>query len=392
MHLICAAGRDFAGINAVRTNRLWLVLAVAAELVTACAPLNTQRSNLQTQSTKAGEHHAKAIRLSPKARLEAIRRAQVWRAVDVGAANLRVGPTGPGAFAPGATGRCDYREKEMGGRTPKFTCVVPPDDELRVKYGSDNGEVFAEVAATRLLWALGFPADRMYPVRVECQGCSQDPHGKPRPTRDLVVFDPAAVERKMPGHLMESQLDGGWSWAELDLVDESAGGAPRAQRDGLKLLAALLQHSDNKPSQQRLYCGHALDEAEGTAVCRDPWMMVQDLGITFGRSNVFNRGTVGSVNFERWSSVPVWAGGAKCVANLAPTQTGSLENPQIGEAGRKFLADLLVQLSDAQLHDLFEVARFSQRRVDNTRPATTEQWVDEFKKKRDQVVARTCPT
>ena len=319
-----------------------------------------------------------------------IRRAQVWHEVDIAAANLREGPTGPGAFEPEATVRCEYLEKEMGGRTPKFTCVVAPDDELKVKYGADNGEVYAEVAATRLLWALGFLADRMYPVRIECQGCSQDPHSKTKPTNDLVVFEAAAVERKLKGRLIESRPDSGWTWPELDLVDESAGGAPRAHRDALKLLAAFLQHSDNKAEQQQLLCTDT-QEADEDVGCREPWMMVQDLGVTFGRSNIFNRGAVGSANFERWSSVRIWAAGAKCVANLAPTQTGSLENPQIGEAGRKFLADLLLQLSDAQLRDLFEVARFPKRRIDNAPAATTEQWVDEFKKKRDEIVNRTCP-
>ena len=89
-------------------------------------------------------------------------------------------------------------------------------------------------------------------------------------------------------------------------------------------------------------------------------------------------------------SVPVWTDRTGCVGNLAPSQSGSLENPLISEAGRKFLADLLVQLSDRQLHDLFEAARFSQRKSASVRAATSEQWVEAFKKKRDQVVNRSC--
>jgi hypothetical protein len=329
--------------------------------------------------------------LSSKARLAAIKRAQVWKAAAVGAANLRVGPEGPGAFAPDATVRCDYRAKVMTGRTPKFACVIPPDDELKVKYGSDNGEVYAEVAATRLFWALGFPADAMYPVRVECHGCSPDPHVSHREARDMVLFEPAAVERKMKGHHMESRPDSGWAWPELDLVDEAAGGAPVAQRDALKLLAVLLQHSDNKAAQQRLYCsGDPVDGAKGEGICAEPWMMVQDLGLTFGRANLFNRDVVGSANFKEWSSVPIWKDAAGCVGNLAPSQSGNLDNPRIGEAGRKFLADLLLQLSDAQLHDLFDVARFAERKTTTVLAATTDQWVGAFKKKRDQIVSQTC--
>jgi hypothetical protein len=301
--------------------------------------------------------------------------------------DLKAGPAEPDRFAPNELITCQYRDRVIGGATPKFMCAIGSHDELKVKYGAENGEVYGEVGATRLLWALGFPADRMYPVRVSCQGCSRDPHTDRRETRDQALFDPAAVERKMKGTPIELSPDSGWAWAELDHVDESAGGAPRAHRDALKLLAVLLQHTDNKPAQQRLVC---LDDEGGEGACEEPWMMVQDLGLTFGRANLFNRNMIGSVNFEQWSQAPIWTAAPGCIGNLAPSQSGSLDNPRISEAGRKFLADLLVQLSDQQLHDLFETARFAQRKTATVRAATTDQWVDVFKKKRDQIVNRTC--
>ena len=47
--------------------------------------------------------------------------------------------------------------------------MLPVGEELKVKYGRRNPEPWAEVAATRLLSALGFGADRMYVVaRVHC--------------------------------------------------------------------------------------------------------------------------------------------------------------------------------------------------------------------------------
>jgi hypothetical protein len=181
-------------------------------------------------------------------------------------------------------------------------------------------------------------------------------------------------------------------------VDEAAGGAPRAHRDALKLLAVVLQHSDNKPEQQRLVCAgeshgkHAKKSEHDDEVCAEPWMMIQDLGLTFGRSNLFNRNVPGSANFDEWSQVPVWTDASRCIGMLAPSQSGTLDNPRIGEAGRKFLASLLVQLSDAQLRDLFAVARFPQRKTATVRAATADQWVEAFKKKRDQIVNRTCPS
>jgi hypothetical protein len=328
-------------------------------------------------------------RMTPKARLAAIRHAQVWKPTDVAAKDLKKGPAGPDAFAPNELINCTYRERDMSGRSPKFTCEVAPDDELKVKYGAENGEVYAEVAATRLLWALGFGADRVYPVRVSCKGCSDDPRDNKQVNTDRVLFDPAAVERKMKGETMEVSADSGWAWNELDEVRVAEGGAPGAHRDALKLLAVFLQHGDNKPAQQRLICVNEDDEARGE--CSEPWMIVQDLGLTFGRANLFNRNGTGSANFEAWSETPIWVDALSCVGNLAPSQSGTLENPHISEAGRKLLADQLTKLSDRQLRDLFETARFTERQAPNVHAATVDQWVEAFKKKREQIANRTCP-
>ena len=348
-------------------------------LLTACA----SRGGLSVKKNPA--------HVSPAARLDAIRRAQVWEATDIPSMDLRVGPKGHGAFAPGETVACKYVSKEMTGRSPKFTCAIPPDDEVKVKFGRENGEVYAEVAATRLFWALGFPVDRMYPVRVMCDGCPPGADATRENGSTALVFDPVSIERKLGGRVIETEPESGWAWAELDNVDEAAGGAPRAQRDALKLLVVFLQHTDNKPAQQRLLCvdEQANDDHEA---CAHPVMMVNDLGLTFGRSNLFNRAAVGSVNLEQWSAAHVWADDSRCIGHLPPSQTGSLDNPGISEAGRKFLADLLMQVSDAQLRDLFDVSRFAQRKGGASRPATVDEWVDAFKKKRGEIASRTCPS
>ena len=91
---------------------------------------------------------ARTKQMTDAMRQAAIRRANVWAPTDVASMDLRVGPRGPGAFAPGETVSCSYVEKKMSGRSPKFTCLKAPKDELKVKFGRDNGEVYAEVAAS----------------------------------------------------------------------------------------------------------------------------------------------------------------------------------------------------------------------------------------------------
>ncbi|HXH24002.1 MAG TPA: hypothetical protein VNI78_02060 [Vicinamibacterales bacterium] len=326
-------------------------------------------------------------------RLAAIARAQVWRPTDVARMDIRTGPDGPGAFPYLATVQCDYADKELGGGSPKFACRVPPDDEVKVKFGGANGEVYAEVAATRLLWALGFGADRMYPVRIVCRGCPKQLAGIARRDGETYLFDPAVIERKMEG--AEFPGKEGWAWRELDLVDEQAGGAPRAHRDALKLLAVMIQHTDSKPEQQRLACLGEDGKRKSEITCERPFMLLHDVGVTFGRASRSNANRTSSMNLAAWSRTPVWKPGTDaCIGNLPKSNTGTLENPVVSEEGRRFLADLLLQLTNRQLYDLFTVSRVTLRvrSAEDVRSGfpTVDEWVRAFKDKRDQIVNRRC--
>jgi hypothetical protein len=361
-------------------GRLWTFGAVATmtALTAACVHM------------AAGASHRRY--LSPAQRLAAIHRAQVWSATNIPFVDIKAGPPRRDGFSPEQTVTCNYVAVQLGGKTPKFACAIAPDDVVKVKYGRQNGEVYAEVAATRLLSALGFGADAQYPVHVICRGCPPRLAGAGAVESGAITFDVAAIERKMPGREMETHAESGWAWPDLDLVDPRAGGAPRPQRDALKLLAVMLQHSDSKDDQQRLLCVTDKKEKEDLAACSEPFMMVHDVGLTFGRANLFNHGNVGSANLQAWASVPIWKDAARCVGNLQQSQTGTLADPIISEAGRAFLANLLVQLTDAQLRDLFEVSRFASRETSRAGGnATIEQWVAAFKHKRDEIVSTACP-
>lgn len=320
-------------------------------------------------------------------RLGALRHAQVWMSGDIASKDIKVGPQDGNGFQPEAVVNCEYVEEKQTG-TPKFDCALTPDDEIRVKYGEANGEIYSEVASSRLLWALGFGADRVYPVKVVCQGCPADPMKTAKKADGTREFAAAVVERKLAGDEIELRKDSGWAWVELNFVDQTSGGATLAQRDALKLLAAMIQHTDNKPQQQRLVCldtVHGLPAQEDGA-CKHPFMMINDLGKTFGRATLTNADKKSAVNFEAWSTTPMWKDKEKCVAQLSKSFTGSLEHPKISEAGRKFLSDLLVQLTDQQLRDLFEVARFTKRDP----KVSVDDWVRAFKQKRDEIASASC--
>lgn len=319
----------------------------------------------------------------------ALARAHVWVPTNIPAMDIKTGPTGSGAFAFMAEVECDYLDKKLSGRSPKFACNVGADDELKVKYGGTNGEVYGEVLTSRLLWALGFGADHMYPVRVICRGCPDELNGIVRADGHR-YFDPAVIERKMPA----AELSDEWAWGELDAVDERAGGSPRAHRDALKLLAVFLQHTDTKPQQQRLVCLDAAD-LPADADCSRPLMIIQDVGVTFGRASTFNNNSKSSANLARWSETPVWKDDSgPCVGNLSKSFTGTLRHPEISEEGRQFLAGLIEQLTDDQIRELFDVARVTLRvrEPGDARSGfpTVDEWVSAFKQKRAEIVNRRC--
>ena len=232
---------------------------------------------------------------------------------------MRAGPQDASSFQPDAVVHCDYVEEKQTG-TPKFDCAISPDDKIRVKYGEENGEIYSEVAASRLLWALGFGADRAYPVTVVCKGCPVDPMKSQKKTEGSREFAAAVVERKLPGDPIELRKDSGWAWVELSFVDQTSGGAPLAHRDALKLLAAMIQHTDNKPQQQRILC---LDKVHGLTAqedgrCAHPFMMINDLGKTFGQATLTNADKKSAVNFDAWSGTPI-----RCISRWDVTASSS---------------------------------------------------------------------
>ncbi len=366
-----------------------LVIAGVAFLASACA---TGRFGPPPR-TRAPEGTHTLKNLDVNERYATLQRARVWQPIDTRSLDLAAGPALPPAQRIGDDLTCGFvfPEKPLSGNTPKFLCEIRPDDVVKVKYGEKNGEVYAEIAASRLFWALGFKADRMYPARVSCQGCPAEPFTASkadwrlgRPTHvGRYVFEPAAVERPAPGSAIEVPGFEGWAWPELDAVNPREGGAPRAHVDALKLLAVFVQHSDSKPEQQDLVCapGRTTRNRAGTETCASPWLVVKDLGTTFGKATALN---ASSMNLADWSGARIWRDDTLCVGELSRSLTGSLEHPRIGEAGRAFLAGRLRLLSDSQIRDLFTAAMAERR------GGSVDDWVRVFKRKREEIVEARC--
>ena len=262
-----------------------------------------------------------------------------------------------------------------------------------------NGEVPAEITATRLLTALGFPTDRMNRVRsVKCRGCPPLPQqalkclekGEPAavclqgaaPDR-VVTFQQSLIERALEGDKIEATKDQGWSWYELDKIDPKAGGSSRAEVDALRLMAIMLAHWDNKGPNQRLLCpagasaaGRILPRADGDH---------RDLGATFGPNRV---------DLVNWTKVPMWVDPASCRVSMKglPFDGATFPDLQISEDGRQFALKLLRQLTPQQLNTLFEASGLTAFPHIAAAAKEPQNWTAAFLAKVEQIAsAGPCP-
>ncbi len=125
---------------------------------------------------------------------------------------------------------------------------------------------------------------------------------------------------------------------------------------------------------------------------------MQDLGATFGGAGKRTKGSTAKMNLDEWADKQVFkssGSGAECHGDLTVSMAagdGSMGDPRIGEAGRKFLFDRLQRLTDDHLKAIFGAARVQLMTKDDDDPrgSTVEGWVTAFKDKVRQIGARTC--
>ncbi len=411
--------------------------------VSALAALAACSASSDAEEDTEGDEAA--VQVAPEKREQAVAAAKVWSEEEfakLATKDVARGQDFKDAPAPGEEIVCKFvapKEKdEFGGMTEKFKCgpceLTPAEisagkkpcnvrKSLKVKYSGlgrdvrvtdpaivaranaeavkNNPEVFAEAVGTRLMWSLGFYADGIYPVKVTCYGCPENPWDTYRkfPTeaggaRMDRRFEYAAIEIKLPGEKIESKPDQGFDWGrDPQKIDSAKGGSTREQVDGWKLLAAFMHHGDNKAANQRVSCPKASLAADGT--CSAPIAMIQDIGAGFGSEGSFAGFGYKKANLDAWRKQPVWKDRSKCQADLSSIY--SLQSPVVSEGGRAFLARLMDPsvLTDEKLTHIFTVSRIAEQgetikdASGRTRPVTVADWVWVFNQKRAEL-ARPC--
>ena len=385
----------------------------------------------------ADEPPVSAILTSSRSRAAYLAHATIWK--DPGALSadeILAGPSGvfPYSIAEALAGvGCTFVKagKELGGKSSKFLCSTSEAHTLRPKFWDPeremgNREVFATVAATRLMWALGFEVLHALPMNVRCDGCPSNPMtgAGARRTREYV----AEVSEYPPGGpiiVSRDDRNQGWSWRELDDAINALPSGPERTRqrmhfDALTLLGVFMQHGDRKPEQQLLFCdapvdmtagerhtspagdmGAILRERPDASACSKPAVVIVDVGATFGGAGRTSSDETAKMNLAEWQRKTVFkpddsgACRGRLTVSLAAGRDGQ-GDPEVSEDGRGFLLEQLHRLTPAHVRAIFAAARVEQLDRPRTAPSSgagvtaTDEWVAAFEDKVRQIETHHC--
>jgi hypothetical protein len=253
----------------------------------------------------------------------------LWKQqANVASLNLLLGPGGE-EMKPDLS-RVTFIKEDTSGTNTKYRVKDGRGREWVAKLGK---EAKAETAATRIVWAAGYPTEVTYLVpRVTIEG---------KGTFENVKFEarPEGVER----------LDI-WSWDNNPFV-----GKPEFQ--GLKALMALLENWDIKDDNNKIIAVRS--EATGETELH---YIISDLGATFGKTGNF---------ISRSRNKPEDYVEAKFIKSIKNNvvdfaYSGKRQNifNDITVEHARWIGERLSQLSDDQIRDAFRAANYSAAEVE----------------------------
>lgn len=253
--------------------------------------------------------------------------AELWiPPAGLSSRDLFHGPGGPGLLPP-EDAAFRFKRLDVLGYSGGYDVVDASGREWSVKQGL---EVQSEIAASRLLWAVGYHQPPMYLVR------HWRLDGGPRP-------GPKPPGRFRP-ELPNAQKLADWSWQQNPFVGTRA-------FKGLVVLNLLINNWDLKTTNNKVY--QVADPGDGPAL----WYVVRDLGAAFGKSRRFPHGTRNNVrDFESQGFITGVKDGRvqfeyrgrhqELLADLSPEDVA-------------WACDLASQLTDRQLDDAFRAAGYA---------------------------------
>jgi hypothetical protein len=250
--------------------------------------------------------------------------------VDIAARDLFYGVGGK-KLVPRTDVGYRFIEKDTNGFSPNFDIEDPSGRRWDAKFGR---EAKSEVAASRLLWAVGFYQPPVY--HVSAWRIEGGPEAGPQPEARFRYEDPTW------------KGDGMWSWRENPFLGTR-------ELNGLIVMNVLINNWDVKASNNKKYV------REGQTPRRI--YVVKDLGQSFGRSVSMFLGSQSNPNDFAQQGFIKKVEGDEVEFDFKPI----LLNPGVGEGIHVedvlWTCRRLAQLSDAQLRDAFRAAGYADAEV-----------------------------
>ncbi len=253
--------------------------------------------------------------------------AELWFAPEPGR-DLFHG-VGGARLAPDPVARYTVIDRKRSGYSRGYTVEDATDREWSVKFPP---EAATEVAASRILWGVGYHQPPIYYLA----RWTAEKATSPNPQL------PARFREKKPEL---HGLDGGeeWSYYENPFV-----GTP--EMNGLLVLQAMLGNSDLKAAQNAIY--KVKNSLEGAK----QWYVARDLGQTFGRTGVLDAPRGDPAVFEETPFIIGVAGG-KVKLDYRGRHRALFQN--LTPADVRWICVRLAALSDEQWRDAFRAADFA---------------------------------
>jgi hypothetical protein len=247
--------------------------------------------------------------------------AILWEPVDIASRDLFRGPTSEG-IQP-ALEKVTFLGRQPGGNNLKYRVKDRNGREWVVKIADESQ---AEIAAVRLIWAIGYRTeiDQLVPrINIDKIGSYKNVRFEARPD---------SIKRGER-----------WSWRNNPHLGTK-------EFDGLKVMMALVNNWDLKDENNVII-------TEGGK----SYMIVSDVGSSFGKLADKSQSRAGrSVNKPADFANAIFIKGVNNGV-IELDYRGAAEDLMTGikVENARWLADLLVQLSDKQIGDAFRAANYS---------------------------------
>jgi hypothetical protein len=280
----------------------------------------------------------------------------LWRLpTDIASRNLFYGPGGE-EDAPHSV--FTFEKEDLQGTNPKFDVRDENGVKWKVKLGV---EARPEVAATRLVWAVGYSANEDYFLpELRVQGMPSHLHRG----QNLVGPDGTLHNVRLKRYLEGEKKMGDWRWRQNPF-------SGTRELNGLRVMMALINNWDLKDANNAVY-----DEKDSN----EQVYLVSDLGASFGTTGRSWTATMGKGNLGSYER-------SKFISNVTPQYIDfdvptrpaliiifkpldfieRLEMHWIGQqiprADVQWIGQLLAQLSPAQIEDAFRAAGYPPEEV-----------------------------